>query len=55
MLWTYLGAALILLVIARLALGLGVRLLQARADARRQALLGLYGNDPAVRELLDTP
>jgi ferredoxin-NADP reductase len=38
MLWTYLGAALILLVIGRLAFGLGVRIVQARADARRQAL-----------------
>ena len=38
MLWTYLAAALILLVIARLALGVTVRFLQARADARRQAM-----------------
>src|SRR6478736_744162 len=38
MLWTYLGATLILLVIGRLAAGLAVRLLQARANTRRQAL-----------------
>jgi len=38
MLWTYLGATLILLVIIRLAFGLVVRVLQARANARRQAL-----------------
>jgi ferredoxin-NADP reductase len=38
MLWTYLGAALILLVIVRLAFGFVVRLLQVRANARRQAL-----------------
>lgn len=38
MLWTYLGAALILMVIVRLAFGLVVRILQARANARRLAL-----------------
>ena len=38
MLWTYLGAALILLVLARLLLGLVIRFMQVRADARRQSM-----------------
>jgi len=35
MIWSYLGAALILLVIGRISLGLMLRLLQARADGER--------------------
>ena len=61
MLWTYLGATLILLVIARLASGLVVRLLQYRADARRQGpplpvhglSLPLAQHDPPHRAAAD--
>jgi len=61
MLWTYLGATLILLVIGRLAFGLAVRLLQARANTRRQALeFAQFEANLALlreqrRQLVDTP